>query len=782
MLAAFYAGVCHYFLGRWEHAESHLRAAVSFFQKTGDVFTLELAHENIGYTLFWRGDFDGAGAHFRRALGLSEEVGDHRGEVVSRMSIALISCYRGDLDAATEQIVSAAQLVASVRDNSLKSSVLRVHGVINLALGNRAQALNQLEQAYELVKEHRLVQEYVAPTCHTLVEVLLGSAGEFQTLTPSARRRTLNRARRLVRAARLFGRRFPAHQGGALRAAGVLHLRRGRLNRALACFSDAARVQSRMGMRYELAQTLEATASAHHTDSPEHVGAAVMALDLHRLLGTSPRAGSVLRQAKGAVAGAFAARTEPDHLRTLLEAGRQLGSTLDLGELLRLTMSFVMDVTRAERGLLLLFTDDGHGVEVRLSAYGEGGVTDAGEDFSSSSVVALVKRSREPVLVSDALVDARLQASDSVFANRLRSLLCFPLLVRGEPRGVIYLENNTASNCFGGRHLDLVRVFAPHASAALENSLAYREVEALNRELEAKVELRTREWKNASDNLRTRNVELKKTLRELTATQEKMVQQAKLVSLGQLAAGATHEINNPLNFILSGAYALCRRADRIEELLGEEAADPELTACLERLVELSAVVANGCERIKSIVDGLWSLAEQRQTIVSAVDLEEVLNDTVLLLGPNLPPGVVVTQNYRSAPPVMACAAELKQVFLNLVMNAAEAVGDQGRVELRLRPHQGETEVEVADNGCGIPADQQELIFEPFFSSKEMDRGRGLGLSICLNIVQRYHGGINVRSHPEKGTTFQVRFPAAPEGDRAQTQESDSTEKEQHGQA
>ena len=159
-----------------------------------------------------------------------------------------------------------------------------------------------------------------------------------------------------------------------------------------------------------------------------------------------------------------------------------LAGTLELDTLLEKTIDSVMDVAGAERGFLLMERPDRGGLEVRVARDPGASQEDVARDSLSSSIIELALRTGEPTLVSDAMMDPRFVASKSVFAHRLRSVLCFPLMVKKKPRGVIYLENNAASNCFGQTQLDVIRIFAAQASIALANGLAYREIEELNRE------------------------------------------------------------------------------------------------------------------------------------------------------------------------------------------------------------------------------------------------------------------------------------------------------------
>lgn len=280
-------------------------------------------------------------------------------------------------------------------------------------------------------------------------------------------------------------------------------------------------------MRYQLARTYAAWSEAYDDGDPGRTGTLHMARSLLREIGASEAAAGLTEvggEAPSSDVSLPAAQLPgTDQIGSLIEVGKVLAATLDLEVLLERTMVSVMEVAGAERGFLLL--DEGGDGELRVAVarHNDGRSEDVGKDSFSSSIIELVIRTREPILVSDAMMDPRFMAAESVFAHQLRSVLCFPLTVQGRARGVIYLENNTASNCFGHSQLDVIRIFAAQASIALANGLAYREIEELNRELEAKVEQRTAELKKTSADLQDKNVELGETIHELKETRDRMV-------------------------------------------------------------------------------------------------------------------------------------------------------------------------------------------------------------------------------------------------------------------
>jgi len=245
---------------------------------------------------------------------------------------------------------------------------------------------------------------------------------------------------------------------------------------------------------------------------------------------------------------------------------------------------------------------------------------------------------------------------------------------------------------------------------------------------------------------RTLEQKVKDRTDELVAMQTQVVQSQRLASLGQLAAGVAHEINNPLG----GIMALTGLS--LEDLKED---DP----CRENLEE----VLRQAQRCRDIVKGLLDFSRQSKVNTEPVDVNRVLSDTLSLLGRqamffNIE---VVKDLDPDLPPVMADRSQLQQVFVNILVNAAHAMSERGTVNVVTRAA-GPTflEIEFSDTGCGIPPAKIDQIFDPFFTTKDADQGTGLGLSIAYGIVASHGGTISVASEAGRGSTFTVRLPLA----------------------
>ncbi|MBM4356051.1 MAG: GAF domain-containing protein, partial [Deltaproteobacteria bacterium] len=390
-------------------------------------------------------------------------------------------------------------------------------------------------------------------------------------------------------------------------------------------------------------------------------------------------------------------------------------------------------------------------------------------DHYSRSVIEHALQAGTPLLIDDALLDPRFGAAESVLSHQLRSVLCFPIVAGGRALAAIYLENNSGSNCFRPFHVDVVRMLAGQISVAMENGLAFARIEEMNRELEARVQARTRELEEAGRELEAKNDELTSTLDDLRKTQDALVQQEKLASVGRLAAGATHEINNPLNFVQGGAYAVDRKVAQVDALVrSSELQTERILKLVQETRGLCAILINGGNRIKNIVEGLWNVAHGREQALESYDIRRSIESTVALVTSQPRPGLTIETELAEIPLIVCSPGHIDQLFLNLVLNAVDAMDGRGTIRLRCWAEEGCVAASVSDTGRGIPAEIRNQIFEPFFTSKPPGKGAGLGLAICMGIVTRRGGAITVESEPGKGATFIVRLPLQlPDGVREQ---------------
>ena len=270
---------------------------------------------------------------------------------------------------------------------------------------------------------------------------------------------------------------------------------------------------------------------------------------------------------------------------------------------------------------------------------------------------------------------------------------------------------------------------------------------------------------------------------------EQQLQQAdKMASIGQLAAGVAHEINNPIGFVKSNLNSLEEYTRGLSELLtahetlaamvqagaGPDALRAQLAAVAgvresvgyaaiaEDLRPLLEETKEGVERVQGIVQNLKEFSHVETGGAKYADVNRCLQSTLKIVWNELKYKAQVVEDYGPVPEVLCFPQEINQVFLNLLVNAAQAIKERGEIRIRTFERDGGVAVEIGDTGCGIATEHLSRIFEPFFTTKAVGEGTGLGLSISYGIIQKHRGRIEVESTVGQGTTFRVWLPVEPD--------------------
>jgi signal transduction histidine kinase len=276
--------------------------------------------------------------------------------------------------------------------------------------------------------------------------------------------------------------------------------------------------------------------------------------------------------------------------------------------------------------------------------------------------------------------------------------------------------------------------------------------------------------------LETRNIELVTRKEQLERLQAQIVHSEKMASLGQLASGVAHELNNPVGFVhanlemldeyIAGLVRLTRSYDDIALTDEQSSATDEIKKEIgypKMVDEINSIVRDcrdGSERIRDIVQNLRTFSRLDEADFKETDIHEGIESTIRLISQYFPVDrVSLVRDYGSLPLMGAYSGQLNQVWMNLLVNASQALGkSKGEVKITTRTNEDDVIVEIRDSGCGIAVQNQNRIFDPFFTTKPVGEGTGLGLSISFGIVERHGGDISVDSRLGEGSVFTVRLP------------------------
>jgi two-component system NtrC family sensor kinase len=334
-----------------------------------------------------------------------------------------------------------------------------------------------------------------------------------------------------------------------------------------------------------------------------------------------------------------------------------------------------------------------------------------------------------------------------------------------------------------GLEVLLSAVTQAYEDADAERTLIERGMELMSKELnERNDQLRADlvERQRARDELQQRSDEQQALIGRLEQAHSQLLQAEKMASIGQLAAGVAHEINNPIGYVSSNLGTLKGYVQGLLDIVGAFASRADLlppaeAAAVRRLmqdreydylredvVHLLDESCAGAQRVRQIVQDLKDFSHAGEQDWMWADLHKGLDSTLNIVQNEIKYVADVTRRYGDIPQVECLASQLNQVFMNLLVNAAHALSgraERGRITVTTgRLGEDEVFVSVADDGCGIAPEHLGRIFDPFFTTKPVGKGTGLGLSLSYGIVRRHGGRIELESRPGVGTTFRVCLP------------------------
>ena len=439
-----------------------------------------------------------------------------------------------------------------------------------------------------------------------------------------------------------------------------------------------------------------------------------------------------------------------DYQKTLMALSDAMASMLNLDEIMDKTLRTLTDAMCLDWAYVMLKDDAGQKFDICSQM---GSLSNEALSIRASSPLIREMGDRK-MEVTRYNVEEWLGSSDdpSVLKkdfNSLAGALIIPLVFKGNINGLLVLGDKKSGDLFTAQDFELLRTLANQCAIAIENAKAYELIENLNVNLESIVEERTQE--------------LKRALEEKEKTQDLLIRSESLAAVGALVAGVAHELNNPLTSVSSLVQTAVETIEETpaQQIVGSQDSAEEK----EELVDDLKFSLKELKRAKDIVASLLGISRQTQEYSEPVMLNNVTGNALRVLHNQYKgAGIEIIEAYAdNLPEIQGNFANLGQVCLNILTNAIQVVSSgPGRIVLRTRfdEPRGIVVFECEDNGPGIPAEVMKDMFKPFFTTKEVGKGTGLGLYISYEIVRRHNGHIFAKNNAQGGATFRVELPVS----------------------
>ncbi|UCH12069.1 MAG: tetratricopeptide repeat protein, partial [Candidatus Omnitrophota bacterium] len=775
-----FMGFCYLWKGDYQKSIEYFQQSKDKFQKMGDMWELGMVINGLGFDHFYKGNYHEALNYFFQYLETSQKIRDDYGFISAEENISRVYAKKGEFDKAEELLKETSAVTEEKKLWFTNCTSYSEWGYLDIEGGKCDEAIKHLKMAKKLNEEYTFPKDYIVYLYPHLAEAYIGQfTAHSSQFTAREKKQKLKKIRTACKEALKQTKSWVNHYGSALRVNGKYYALAGKIKKAEGFFLRSIEQTRSLGRRYELARSYyeygqflkdqgeEEKAKDNWQQAYnlfEEIGAQVYIKRTADLLGIA------LEKEKEAIEEPETAQERlrvEQELMSLIKVSQYLSSILKLDDLLEKIMDSAIEVAGAERGFLLLYQKVAEGrridekdkgnlvVMVARNADKKSLSTEAFQ--ASRTVIDKVEQTHHPSVVTDATADEQLRTQASVVKYNLRSILCAPIMAKKkELLGIIYLDNRLISGLFARRDLDLLNTLASQAGISIENAILIENEKEMARKVsDAKARARY------ADILEKKNKELEiayqekdKAYEELKSTQAKLIQSEKMAAIGQLGAGAAHELNNPIGGILGYAQFLLQK-------LKKPAFD---TKDIEKFKDYVGYIERESERCKTIIENLLGFSRKPSAGLEPIDIKEVVERTLLLARNQLKTkNIKLSTEYASGLPLVSGNAnQLQEVFINIVINAQHAMPDGGSLRIRtgVGDNGSKVQVEFSDTGCGIPPEDLKHIFEAFFTTKKVWKSVGLGLSISYQIIKEHKGDIQVESKVGKGTTFRVILPKA----------------------
>lgn len=412
--------------------------------------------------------------------------------------------------------------------------------------------------------------------------------------------------------------------------------------------------------------------------------------------------------------------------------------------LVELAAHTLADATRSTGAVLVALASDG-----RIEVYPEdSGAAPSPDDPGFRALF----ETPEPLTLDEleSRGDAEVVVPGTALLSRFGASAVVPLVRQGERLGLLFVRPPRGRRLFQPHEVRFLGDLGHEAAVALVNARLFGELERRAKGLEAQVERRT--------------AEIARTLEDLKHAQVRLVHAERMASLGLLVAGVSHEINNALNFIYGNLGTLRKYLATLGESLTLRSRGAARPATTERaLAALPAMVdelEDRARRVRRTVEHLRRFARHDESERKRANLHDGLEATLQLLGPTLGDRVALERRFGDLPEIECSPGALNQVWMALLINAAQAIPEAGRIEVRSRLEGEDVVVEVEDSGAGMAEEVRARAFDPFFTTRPAE-GSGLGLTVARSVVERHGGAIELERAAAGGTLARVRLPLRP---------------------
>ncbi|MFH1767872.1 MAG: protein kinase [Candidatus Omnitrophota bacterium] len=747
-------GQCYKFLGynhlwnpQYERSIFYFEKSLDKFRSIGELSETAFVFNGLIQNYIFLGNLNTALRFANEYLQFGLQIKDQYSICAAKGSfIPAVYTRQGQIDQAKKLAQEGLTLSKRNKIHMLELIISIRIATVYIEEGNYKKAIEHLNNALSLDRKHSFIKEYSTPAYYLLTEALIRDYLDKKDtrVTSKSDRKSLRVIKRICFVSLQRGKRWRNHYAPALLVTAKYYAFLNRERQTHQFFLKAIAQAKTLNQRFDMAKC-----QYEYGKWLINIGNNKESQDaLERSYLIAKEIGAKLYEKRAADLLGYKeaeeeATTAQERLRTqqemtsLIEVSQHISSILKLDDLLEKVMDLALEVLGAQSGFLMLYKGIVEGQPIEEAKNNELEVKVVRniekEDLNkesyqlSWSIINKVIQEENGAVVTDALEDKEFKEQLSVVRHNIRSVICFPITIKQETIGLIYMDNRAVGGLFTGDSLNLIRAFATQVGISIDNARLYAQIEDYSKTLEQKVEKRTK---------------------ELVKTQSQLIQSEKMATIGTLAGGVAHEINTPLGAILANTQMLIKD-------IKNESHKPFLA-----LIEKSTL------KCKEIVEQILRYSRKAPLKSEFLDINELINDTCRLLENQFnDEGITITKEHGQLAKTDANYTELSQVITNILINAKDAIKrtydenrKEGKITITTVQSDNTIAIEISDDGCGIPQVDMTKAYDPFFTTKDIGEGTGLGLYVVQQIIGRHEGSIDIASKVGEGTKITIKLP------------------------